>query len=99
MKIDITCPLGHKCEKAVVGDKVERCAWYIQMRGTDYAGQEKDEWNCAIAWQPILQVEVAQTNRGISASVQSMRNEQTKRQDTAIKLLKSTDNVKAIQSV
>ena len=38
-------------------------------------GEEVDEWACAIAWMPTLQIEVANTNRGQTAALESFRNE------------------------
>ena len=63
MKIVLTCPLGHTCEKAVDG-YIERCAWYTNIKGKDPQSEEIiDQWKCAMTWQPILLVENAQTNR------------------------------------
>jgi hypothetical protein len=46
------------------------------MRGQNpQTGEEVDEMGCAIAWMPVLQVEVARTNRGTSSAVESFRNE------------------------
>ena len=46
------------------------------MRGRNpQTGEEVDERGCAIAWMPVLQVEIAGTNRGTSAAVESFRNE------------------------
>jgi len=88
MAIDvvITCPLGSTCEEIVDG-KIHRCAWYTEMKGTDAQGEEHNDWKCAMAWMPILQVEVAGTQRGVAASVNSMRNENVKRQDLALKAM------------
>ena len=77
MEIEISCPLGHKCEEAVTG-KILRCAWYVEMRGTDATGQPHDDWKCAIAWNPILQTEMAGTNRGQTFAIESMREQRTK---------------------
>lgn len=100
MEIKVTCPLGSECEKAKDG-YIERCAWYVEMQGKDATGKDHDEWRCALAWLPILQVEVAGTNRQVAASVQSMRNEQTKRQDIALQamhLIGNVNDAKAIKS-
>ena len=91
MEIRVTCPLGSECETAKDG-YVERCAWYTEMKGQDATGEEHNDWRCAIAWQPILQVEVAGTNRGVAASVQSLRNETTKRQDVALREVREVIN-------
>ena len=75
MEIKTVCPLGSVCEKAADG-VIERCAWYVNIRGKDpQSEQEIDEWRCAMAWQPILMVENAQTNRGQTQALESFRNE------------------------
>jgi len=86
METVTTCPLKSKCEE-VKRNKIHRCAWYTKIVGTDAQGNEHDDWNCAITWQPILQLEVAQTNRQTASSVQSMRNANDKRQAQAISAL------------
>jgi hypothetical protein len=78
-----TCPLGSTCEEVKAG-AVHRCAWYTEMKGVDAAGDDHNEWKCAMTWMPILQTEVAGTQRSVAASVESMRNETIKRQDLAI---------------
>lgn len=94
MAIDvvITCPLGSTCEE-IVGGKIHRCGWYTEMKGIDANGEDQNDWKCAMAWMPILQVEVAGTQRGVAASINSMRNENVKRQDLALKAINeaSTD--------
>lgn len=90
IKVVGTCPLGHTCEK-IVGDTIERCMWYVALKGTDAQGVDHDEWNCAIAWSPILQIEMAGTNRGQTAAIESLRNEQDKRQGQAVQELRRID--------
>ena len=52
------------------------CAWFIQLRGAHpQTGAEIDEWGCAIAWMPILQIETSQQARQTGAAVESFRNE------------------------
>ena len=85
MEVHTTCPLGSKCEE-IKGNALYRCAWYVQLSGTDSQGNEHDSWKCAIAWQPILQIETAATNRGQTAALESMRNETVKRQDVALQM-------------
>jgi hypothetical protein len=64
------CPL-------IKGDCVElKCAWFTQMRGTNpNTGKEVDEWNCAVAWLPMLLVENSMQQRHTGAAVESFRNE------------------------
>ena len=89
------CPLGNTCSKAVADDTIEHCPWHVEMRGKDATGEDHDTWRCAIAWLPILQVEVAGTNRTVAKAVQSMRNEQTKRQDAALIMLDGMETTNA----
>ena len=53
-----------------------RCNWYIKMTGKDPQSlKEYDEWGCAIAWQPVLGVEMSQSTRGVRSAVSSFRDE------------------------
>ena len=72
-KLGEFCPL---IKKDCVG---VRCAWYIQMAGTNpNTGQPVDEWKCAISWMPIMAVEIAQKSNQTGAAVESFRNEVVK---------------------
>jgi len=93
METVITCPLKSKCEE-VKRNKMYRCAWYIEVAGVDAQGKDTNESKCAMTWQPILQLEVAQTNRQTASSVQSMRNANDKRQAQAISALQEADSVR-----
>lgn len=64
------CPL---IKKECVGLK---CSWFIQVRGMNpNTGEMVDEWNCAIAWLPMMQIETSQQARQAGAAVESFRNE------------------------
>lgn len=53
-----------------------QCSWFILVRGTHpQNGQEVDEWACAVAWQPLLQINTAQQVRQGAAATESLRNE------------------------
>jgi len=97
MSIEVvkTCPLGSECEEIKDG-KLHRCRWYIEMAGKTQDGTEVNTWDCAIAWQPILMVEMSSTSRNVSASVDSLRNETVKRQDIALQFATGIKNVKTI---
>lgn len=91
LKIKLTCPLGHTCEKITIGI-IERCVWYKQISGKHPQSEEIiDEWDCAIAWMPLLSTEIAQTNRGQTQALESFRNETVKIANTA-KAIKVIDN-------
>ena len=80
----LTCPLGHKCEEVKEG-KIHRCAWFTTLAGRNpQTGEQIDEKACAISWLPIMQVEVAQSNRGTAEAVVSLREETIKRQDSLL---------------
>lgn len=75
MKVLLTCPLGHKCERRIDDDTIERCRWYRHLVGQNpQTGESQDEWDCALAWMPLLQVEGAMTNRGQTQAIESLRN-------------------------
>lgn len=79
-RIIIECPLGMECEKdAVVGDEkvTRRCAWYTKLVGQHpQTGAEIEQWGCAMAMIPVLQVETSNMVRGVQAATESLRNEQ-----------------------
>ena len=81
--VKLVCPLGATCEE-VKDNQVHRCHWYTEMTGQDAQGNDHNTWRCAMAWMPILQVEVAGTNRGQTAAIESLRNETVKRQNLAL---------------
>jgi hypothetical protein len=55
---------------------MHRCAWYTKLVGVDpNTGKDVDDWACAIAFMPMLQIEMANTNRGQTAALESFRNE------------------------
>lgn len=86
----ITCPLGSKCEE-IKDNKLYRCAWYTELKGRNpQTGEQVDEKACAISWLPVMQVEVAQANRGTSEAVISLREETIKRQDAALIAMTNT---------
>jgi hypothetical protein len=56
-----------------------KCAWYTHVRGLNpNTGAEVDEWACAIAWMPVMAIEVAQKENQTGAAVESFRNEVVK---------------------
>lgn len=70
MKPGNFCPL---IKKDCVGLK---CSWYTQVRGMNpNTGDMIDEWGCAVAWLPMLQIETSQQSRQTGAAVESFRNE------------------------
>lgn len=56
-----------------------QCAWFTCLRGKNpNTGQEVDEWICAVAALPMLQIEVAKEARQGAAATESFRNEMVK---------------------
>lgn len=89
MNIKHTCPFGHRCEKAVDDHTIERCTFYINLRGNHpQTGETIDERGCAIGWLPILLIESAQVARGNQAAIESFRNEMVKGQTEFNNLLR-----------
>ena len=84
-----TCPLGSECQ-IETAEEIVRCHWYMQVRGVNpQTGESVDEWGCAIAFMPILQIEGSQQTRQAGAAIESMRNETIRRQDAALQLVKN----------
>jgi hypothetical protein len=77
LEVNRSCPLGHQCESVKDG-KLDRCAWYTEVQGMHpQTGDVINEHKCAIAWMPILLVDVSRTNRGQTSAIESLRNEVT----------------------
>lgn len=52
------------------------CHFYVHLTGLNpQTGLAQDEWNCAIAWLPMLLIENANETRKNSASVDKVANE------------------------
>jgi len=93
LEVEITCPLGSECE-TTKDNKIMRCAWYTKVVGMDVnTGKEIDEWSCAIAWMPRLQIEMSSTNRGQTQALESFRNETVKGQKVFNNLVKKRNNL------
>ncbi len=81
METKIICPLGLECEE-IKNDQLHRCRWYIKIIGKGPQSEKMiDEWDCALAWMPMLLIENAMTNRGQTAAIESLRNEAKKQQE------------------
>lgn len=92
METEITCPLGSKCEE-IKDNQMHRCAWYTNIVGKDPQSEEMiDKWECAIAFMPMLQIEMSQTNRGQTAALESLRNETVTGQAQFNKIMSQATN-------
>ena len=83
---DMVCPLHRKAMAKVC----HHCPWWVLVRGADpQTGAEIDEWNCAIAWGPVLAINTAQQARQGAAATESLRNSMV-RAEYAEKSLQAT---------
>jgi len=71
-----SCPLGHSCTSVIEG-KLDRCAWHVRMRGKTATGDDTDEYRCAMAWMPVVQVEVAAAQRDVAAETRMFNKDMT----------------------
>jgi len=63
------------------------CSMWTRIEGTNpNTGERVDDWRCAEAWTPVLLMEIAQKLNQQGAAIESMRNEQAKRDAAAINL-------------
>jgi hypothetical protein len=65
-----------------------QCAWFTRVQGVDMnTGNQVDEYQCAIAWMPMLLIENSGQQRQTGAAVESFRNEMVKSNETSQKVL------------
>jgi hypothetical protein len=68
----LICPL-HKRDMSTVCHK---CPLWVAVRGKHPQSEAiVDNWNCALAWLPVLLIENSQQQRATGAAVESFRNE------------------------
>jgi hypothetical protein len=68
-----------------------QCAWFTRVQGYDInTGNQVDEYQCAIAWMPMLLIENSGQQRQTGAAVESFRNEMVKSNETSQKVLLAT---------
>lgn len=83
--------------------KQMECAWFIKIAGANpNTGEQLEEWGCAIAWMPVLMIEVSQQQRQTGAAVESFRNEMVKANDVGQQVLlaavqQANPNMKVIE--
>jgi len=81
------CPL---VKKECLGTK---CAWFTRVQGVDKnTGKDVDEYQCAIAWMPMLLVENSGQQRQTGASIDSFRNEVVKANQATAQLMMQEQN-------
>lgn len=65
-----------------------QCAWFAHVQGYDTnTGKQVDDFQCAIAWMPMLLIENSGQQRQTGAAVESFRNEMVKSNETSQKVL------------
>ena len=64
------CPLiGEDCRQL-------ECAWYTKVSGTHpQTGEPVEEYGCAVAWIPSLQMDTSKHVNQAGAAIESLRNE------------------------
>ena len=64
------CPLiGERCRQL-------ECAWYTKVSGTHpQSGEPVEEYGCAVAWIPFLQIDTSKHVNQAGAAIESLRNE------------------------
>lgn len=71
----LVCPL-HKKDMSLVCHK---CPMWTLVRGKHpQSNEDVDQWNCSLAWLPMLLIETAQQSRQTGAAVEAFRNEVTR---------------------
>ena len=96
MKATIICPLGSECESIKDG-KLYRCAWMVKIAGKKPDGTEVEEDKCAMNWLPVIMLENAQTNRGQTAALESLRNETVKGQNKFNELMSGAISMRYLE--
>jgi hypothetical protein len=65
-----------------------QCAWFTRVQGYDTnTGNQVDEYQCAIAWMPMLLIENSGQQRQTGSAVESFRNEMVKANENSQKVL------------
>jgi hypothetical protein len=68
-----------------------KCVWMVKVVGIDKnTGNHVEDYNCAMAWMPLLAIENSGTQRETGAAVESFRNEMVKAQQVSLKVLAAT---------
>lgn len=81
------CPL---IKKDCVG---LQCAWFTKVAGYDMnSGKQIEEFQCAVAWLPLLLIENSGQQRQTGAAVESFRNEMVKAQQASQQLFMAVNH-------
>jgi hypothetical protein len=83
------CPL---IKKECAGLK---CAWFTKVTGRDTnTGAQVDEYQCAVAWLPLLLIENSGQQRQTGAAIESFRNEMVRTNVATLQLMADTEQKK-----
>jgi hypothetical protein len=75
-----------------------KCAWFCKVEGYDInTGNRVDEWNCSIAFLPMLLIENSGMSRQTGAAVESFRNEMVKSNEATQNIFLQAANLARIQ--
>jgi hypothetical protein len=82
------CPL---LDKECIG---LQCSWFTKVQGFDTnTGKQVEDYQCAIAWMPMLLIENSGQQRQTGAAVESFRNEMVKANETSQQILLHTAGI------
>jgi len=100
MEITYECPFGSKCEE-IKDNRLFRCRFYTLVRGKNPQSEEMlEEWNCSLAWLPMLLIENSQTSRGVAKALESFRNEVVRnQQEFNVVLFNEISKRKALETI
>jgi hypothetical protein len=86
------CPL---VKKDCVG---LQCAWYTKVAGYDTnTGKDVEDWQCAVAWLPMLLIENSGQQRQTGSAIESFRNEMVMANEMTSNVLISAVKSKMIE--
>lgn len=54
-----------------------KCKWWTHVMGTDGQGKATDKYDCAIAWMPVLAIEISSKTRQNTATLDKVSNAMT----------------------
>ena len=71
------------------------CSWFVKIAGYDInTGKQIDDWNCTIAYLPMLLIENSGMQRQTGAAVESFRNEMVKANENNLAVLAASTGLK-----
>lgn len=75
IKTELSCPLGHTCEKIEDG-VIKRCMWYRPYKIKDPQDPENviDHWDCQMNWQTAFMLDVGRQTQGVQKATEQTRN-------------------------